>query len=80
MDLELLGDIGEGLSGLVALEAEIVAVRCWGWVGDQVVDLSGDVPFQAADDLSTGFALGLSPQGVLDGSWVGAHPVGGYSP
>ena len=55
-------------------------MRCWGWVGEQVVDLACDVPFEAADDLSAGFAFGLTPAGVFDGSWFGAHPVGGYSP
>ena len=33
------------------------AVRCWGWVGQQVVDLSCDVSFEAADDLFSVFAF-----------------------
>ena len=44
-----------------------------------MVDLAGDVPFQAADDLAAGFGFGFAPAGVFDGSGVGAHPVGGDS-
>ena len=43
MGLELLGGVGEGDPGLLASGAEVGAVGCWGWVGEQVVDLAGDV-------------------------------------
>ena len=43
MGLELLGGVGEGDPGLLASVAEVGAVGCWGWVGEQVVDLAGDV-------------------------------------
>ena len=49
------------------------AVGGWWWVGEQVVDLSGDVSFQAADDLSAGFAFGLAFLDVCDGGRVVAH-------
>ena len=44
-----------------------------GGLGEQVVDLSGDVPFEAADDLSAGFAFGLAFLDVCDGGRVVAH-------
>ena len=37
------------------------------------MDLSGDVPFEAADDLSAGFAFGLAFLDVCDGGRVVAH-------
>ena len=49
------------------------AVGGWWWVGEQLVDLSGDVSFQAADDLSAGFAFGLAFLDVCDGGRVVAH-------
>ena len=38
------------------------------------VDLAGDVPFQAADDLCLGQAFGGAPFDVGAGRGVGAHP------
>ena len=80
MGLEFLSGVGEGDLGLLAAGAQVGAVGCWWWVGEQVVDLSGDVPFQAADDFATGFALGPAFLGVVDGAGVVEHAVGGYSP
>ena len=37
------------------------AVRCWGWVGQQVVDLSCDVSFEAADASQLGEGNGEYP-------------------
>ena len=56
------------------------AVWCWGWVGEEVVDLACYVPFEAADDLFSGFALGLAFLDVFDGGLVVSHAGGGDSP
>ena len=49
---------------------------CWGRVGEQVVDVAGDVPFQAAEDLWAGFSFCLSSGDIFFGGWVVTHPVG----
>ena len=53
---------------------------CWGWVGQQLVDLSGDVAFEAADGFSAGFALLLSFLHICDCGLVVACPGGGDAP
>ena len=53
---------------------------CWGRVGEQVVDLSGDVAFQAAGDLGLGFSVCLSPGDILFGAGVVTHSVGSDPP
>ena len=59
MGVELLGGVDQGYPGLSALDAEIGVVGCGRWVGEQVVDLAGDVAFQTSDDFSTGLAFFL---------------------
>ena len=49
---------------------------CWGRVGEEVVDVAGDVPFQAAEDLWAGFSFCLSSGDIFFGGWVVTHPVG----
>jgi hypothetical protein len=45
-------------AGVLAVSKELGACRDWFvGVGDRVEDLSGDESFEAADDLSFGFAL-----------------------
>ena len=39
-------------------------------VGQQLVDLAGDVPFQTADDLFSGFAFRLGFPQIVEG-WLG---------
>ena len=56
------------------------AVGGFGWVGEQVVDLAGDVAFQAADDLPAVFAFCLSFLGVGDGGLVVTHAGDGDPP
>ena len=56
------------------------AVGGFGWIGEQVVDLPGDVAFQAADDLPAVFAFCLSFLGVGDGGLVVAHAGDGDPP
>ena len=56
------------------------AVGSFGWIGEQVVDLPGDMPFQAADDLPAVFAFCLSFLGVGDGGLVVAHTGDGDPP
>ena len=56
------------------------AVGCVRWVGEQLVDLSGDVTFEAADDLATVFAFCLSFLDIGDGWLVAAHAGGGDPP
>ena len=45
-----------------------------------MIDFSGYVAFQAANDLSAGFAVGLTFPDVLLGGLVGAHPGDSDSP
>ena len=56
------------------------AVGGWWWVGEQVVDLAGDVAFEAADGLPAGFAFCLAFLGVGDGGLVVAHAGDGDAP
>ena len=51
-----------------------------GRVGEELVDLAGDVAFEAADDLGFGFALFSSALGVGLGSGVGAQSCDGDAP
>lgn len=50
----------------------LVELGCGGF-GEEVVELSGDVSFQASDDVFLGEALGGSSFHVGDGGWVPAH-------
>ena len=50
-----------------------------GGLSDELVDLFGDVMFQAAGDLPLVLCFGLASGHILFGAWVGAHPVGGAS-
>ena len=54
-------------------------MECGVWVGEQVVDLSGDVAFEAADDLSAGFSFCSAFLDVVDCWLVPAH-AGGSDP
>ena len=56
------------------------AVGCLGRVGQQLVDLAGNVAFQTADDLFSGFAFRLPSLDVFDGWLVRAHAGGGDTP
>ena len=56
------------------------AVGCLGRVGQQLVDLAGNVAFQTADDLPAVFAFRLPSLDVFDGWLVPAHPGGGDTP
>ena len=55
-------------------------VRCWWRIGEEPVDLSGDVQFQAADDLFAVLPFGLASSDVFFGGSVVTHPVGSDSP
>ena len=77
--LESLGGLGSGDVSLLASAAEPGAVRGGLRVDDQPVDLWGDVPFEASDDLGSLFALGLSFGHVFLGGSVGTHPGGSAS-
>src|SRR5205823_3505716 len=37
----------------------------WGWPGDDLVDLAGDVAFEASDGFAAGLAFGLSAVDVV---------------
>ena len=80
MGVELLGGVDQGYPGLSALDAEIGVVGCGRWVGEQVVDLAGDVAFQTSDDFSTGLAFFLASLDVCDRSLVVSHPGDGNVP
>ena len=71
MGVELLGGVDQGYPGLSALDAEIGVVGCGRWVGEQVVDLAGDVAFQTSDDFSTGLAFFWACAFLWDGSLYG---------
>ena len=53
---------------------------CWGRVGEEVVYLTGDVAFQAADYFGVGFSLCLSFGDIFFGAGVVTHSVGGDPP
>ena len=71
-----MGGFGSGDVGLLASAAEPGAVRGWLRVDEEPVDLWGDVPFEASDDLGWLFALGLSFGHVFFGGSVGTYPGG----
>ena len=80
MGVECLCGGGEGDVGLVALLAQVGAVgHGWG-VGEESVDLSGYVAFEAADDLAAGFAFGAAPCGVVAAALVAGESHGGDAP
>ena len=56
------------------------AIGCVRWVGEQLVDLSGDVTFEAADDLAAVFAVVAPFMDIGDGWLVAAHAGGGDLP
>ena len=58
---ELLGGLGDGDAGVLTSAAEAGAVRGWWRVGQESVDLSGDVPLEAADDLFSVLSFPLAP-------------------
>ena len=51
-----------------------------GWVGEEVVDLSGYVPFETADDLSAGFAFRSAFFHIGNGALVSCSADGGDPP
>ena len=65
---------------VLASGAEGGAVRGWGRVGQQSVDLSGYVPFEAADDLFSVLSFPLASGDVVFGGGVGAYPGGSDPP
>ena len=71
-----LGRPGSRSRRLLAAGAQAGAVRCWWRVGEQPVDLAGDVPFQAADDLPLVLALGSAPGYVLLGNYMSECSMG----
>jgi hypothetical protein len=44
-------------------------------LGQQPVDLAGDMPFEAAQDLAVGLGFGAATVGVGLGSAVGVKPI-----
>ena len=76
---ELLGGLGDGDVGVLTSAAEPGAVRGWWRVGQQSVDLWGDVPLEAADDLFSVLCFPLAPCHVLVGGCVVAYPGGSAS-
>ena len=73
-DVELGGEGGEGDAGVEALLADLCAGGdVGGWVGDDVVDLSGDEAFEAAHDFLAGLAFGGASGDVGAGAGVVAH-------
>ena len=71
---------GDGDAGSEPVSAEVFAVGHLGWVGEQSVDLSGDVPLDAAHDLASGLAFGAAPCCVVDGALVDAEADHGDAP
>ena len=76
---ESVGGFGDGDVGLLASAAELRAVRGWWRVDEEAVDLWGDVPFEASDDLGAALSFCLAPCHVLVGGCVGAYPGGSAS-
>ena len=79
MGSELLGGLGDGDVGVLTSAAEPGAVRGWWRVGEEAVDLWGDVPLEAADDLFSVLSFSLAPCHVLVGGCVVAYPGGSAS-
>ena len=77
---ELLGGLGDGDVGVLTSAAEPGAVRGWWRVGQESVDLSGDVPLEAADDLFSVLSFPLAPCHVFFGGCVVAYPGGSDPP
>lgn len=74
------GDGCEGEAVLGALVAQVRAVGdCWR-VCDQLVDFSRNVAFEAAEDLTAGFAFGCAPLGVGDAAFLDAQADHGDAP
>src|SRR5438128_8497552 len=65
---EGMGDDREADAGTVARNSERGAIGYLGWVGEQLVDLAGHVPLEAADDLAIRLACGRAPSFVVLGS------------
>ena len=76
MGFDGLGGLGQGDAGMLAAGAQPGAVRGWRRVGDEPVDLSGDVAFQAADDLFSVLAFGFSFGHIGLGAGIVVHPGG----
>ena len=70
---EVLGDLGEGESSLVAQGSEVVGAGCRGWVDEEVPGLAGDRSFQAAQDVFLAFAGGPEFGGVGFRACVGGQ-------
>ena len=78
--VEAVGGVLEGGACLLARCSQVAGVSGGVGVGEQPVDLAGDVVLEAADGLAAGFALGLATLGVGAGVGVGGEPDHGDAP
>ena len=67
---EVFGDGFHRKSGGLPAQAEGVDGDGGLWVEQGVVDLAGDVPLQAADDVTLGQSLGGAPGDVIHGAGI----------
>ncbi len=71
--MKVVGDGFDGEGECLPDGAELAGVDGRGWVDQQVVDLSGDGAFEAAQDLFAASAGGFQFGGVGAGSLVGVQ-------